>query len=98
MSGRRRPFRRTKRHASKRSLTPVAPDTENPITIVVADDQALVRAGFRVILDNEPDMCVVAEAANGRAAMEAVARHAPDVVLMDVQMPVLDGLEAAERI
>jgi DNA-binding NarL/FixJ family response regulator len=68
------------------------------ITIVVADDQHLVRAGFHVILDNQPDLSVVAEAANGREAIDAVARHAPDVVLMDVQMPVLDGLEAAKRI
>lgn len=72
--------------------------TDERITIVVADDQSLVRAGLRVILDSEPDMVVLAEAADGRAAIEAVDRWAPDVVLLDIQMPVLDGLEAARRI
>jgi DNA-binding NarL/FixJ family response regulator len=64
------------------------------IRVVVADDQELVRTGFRVIVDAEPDMEVVAEAGDGREALEAVRAHRPDVVLMDVRMPRLDGIEA----
>ena len=69
-----------------------------PIRVVLVDDQELVRRGFRMILDIEPDIEVVAEAADGRAAVDAVHRHRPDVVLMDIQMPVLDGLEATRQI
>jgi DNA-binding NarL/FixJ family response regulator/class 3 adenylate cyclase len=68
------------------------------ISVVVADDQDLLRTGFRVILDAEPDMTVVGEAPNGRAAVDTVLRRRPDVVLMDIRMPELDGLQAAERI
>ena len=64
----------------------------------LADDQAMVRRGFRLLLDGEDDMQVVAEAGNGEEAVAVVARHAPDVALMDVRMPVLDGLEATRRI
>jgi DNA-binding NarL/FixJ family response regulator/class 3 adenylate cyclase len=69
-----------------------------PITVVIADDQRLLRTGFRVILDAEPDVTVVGEAGDGYAAVDVVARRRPDVVLMDIRMPELDGLAAAERI
>ena len=69
-----------------------------PITVVIADDQRLLRTGFRVILDAEPDITVVGEAGDGYAAVDVVARRRPDVVLMDIRMPELDGLAAAERI
>lgn len=68
------------------------------IRIVVADDQELVRSGFTMILDAQPDFAVVAEAGDGARAVEATIAHAPDVVLLDVRMPVLDGLGAARRI
>src|SRR5688572_8079767 len=60
------------------------------VSVVVADDQALLREGFRALLDADPAIEVVAEAADGREAVAAVGRTAPDVVLMDIRMPVLD--------
>ena len=66
--------------------------------MLLADDQALVRAGFKVLLDVEDDITVVGEAADGAEAVEQVRRHRPDVVLMDIRMPVLDGLEATRQI
>jgi DNA-binding NarL/FixJ family response regulator len=68
------------------------------IEIVLADDQTLVRAGFRALLDAEDDMTVVGEAADGEEAVEIVRRRRPDVVLMDVRMPRTDGLTATGRI
>ncbi len=66
--------------------------------VVLADDQALVRAGFGALLDAQPDIEVVGEAADGDEALRQVARLKPDVVLMDIRMPVLDGLAATRRI
>src|SRR5215210_8531933 len=68
------------------------------ISVVVADDQELVRTGFRAILSSEPDIEVVGEAGDGREAIEAAKQLKPDVVLMDIRMPVLDGLAATRRI
>lgn len=79
-------------------MTIDGPDSPPSVSIVVADDQRLVRAGFRVILDSQPGIRVVAEAADGAEAVELTRRHLPTVVLMDIRMPVLDGLEAARQI
>jgi DNA-binding NarL/FixJ family response regulator len=68
------------------------------IRVVIADDQALVRGGFHVLLDSAPDIEVSGEAANGAEAVELARTHRPDVVLMDVRMPVMDGIEATRRI
>ena len=69
-----------------------------PITVLIADDQQMVRRGFRVILEAEQGISVVAEAGDGREAVELVRRHAPAVALLDIRMPVMDGLHAARQI
>jgi DNA-binding NarL/FixJ family response regulator len=68
------------------------------IKVVVADDQAMVRAGFRMLLADQDDLDVVGEASTGAEAVSQVKRHRPDVVLMDIRMPVLDGLAATRQI
>ena len=69
-----------------------------PIRVCLADDQALVRSGFRMLIEAEEDLQVVAEAADGAQAVVAVTTMACDVVLMDIRMPILDGVEATRRI
>jgi DNA-binding NarL/FixJ family response regulator len=69
-----------------------------PIRVLLADDHTLVRAGIRALLERLPDVEVVAEASNGRDALHLVKAHRPDVVMMDIAMPGLNGLEAAKRL
>jgi DNA-binding NarL/FixJ family response regulator len=68
------------------------------IRVVLADDQAMVRAGFRMIVESQPDMQFAGEAADGQAAIDLVRRERPDVVLMDIRMPRVDGIEATRQI
>ena len=72
--------------------------SRRPITVLIADDQQMVRRGFRVILETEPGITVVAEAGDGREAVELARRHAPVLALLDIRMPVMDGLQAARNI
>ncbi|WP_424887936.1 response regulator [Streptomyces sp. XH2] len=68
------------------------------ITVVIADDQEMVRTGFRMILESQPDIEVVADVVDGEAALAAVEEHEPDVLLLDIRMPKLDGLEVTRRL
>jgi DNA-binding NarL/FixJ family response regulator len=68
------------------------------ISVLIADDQELVRSGFKLMLDVEPDIAVIAEAADGADAVEQARAHRPDVILMDIRMPRLDGIEATRCI
>src|SRR3989454_11250453 len=68
------------------------------ITVLIVDDQALVRAGFRMILEAQPDLEVVGEAGDGSTAIDAARTLRPDVVLMDIRMPGVDGIEATRRL
>ena len=68
------------------------------VSVLIADDQALVRTGFRMILETDPEIRVVTEAADGTQAVEASRRTQPDIVLMDIRMPVMDGLEATRQV
>ena len=68
------------------------------IRVLIADDQSLVRAGFRLVLENHPDIEVIGEAANGNEAIHSAGRLEPDVVLMDIRMPELDGIAATRQI
>jgi DNA-binding NarL/FixJ family response regulator len=69
-----------------------------PVRVVIADDQAMMRAGFRMILEAQPDIEVVGEAGDGVEAVDVATRLRPDVVLMDIRMPRLDGVEATRRL
>jgi DNA-binding NarL/FixJ family response regulator len=73
-------------------------DAGRPVRVLIVDDQALVRLGFRMVLEAEPDLHVVGEAGDGESAVRLAVAASPDVILMDVRMPGLDGIEATRRI
>jgi DNA-binding NarL/FixJ family response regulator len=77
---------------------PASDEGVRPIRVLIVDDQALVRLGFRMVLEAEPDLHVVGEAGDGESATRLAVESAPDVILMDVRMPGVDGIEATRRI
>jgi DNA-binding NarL/FixJ family response regulator len=80
------------------SIAAASPPTRTPIKVLLADDQALVRSGFKGLLDADDDITVVGEAANGTEAVEQARATRPDVILMDIRMPELDGIKATSQI
>jgi DNA-binding NarL/FixJ family response regulator len=84
--------------ADPQSADPAGVPATRAIKVLLADDQALVRTGFKMLLDTEDDITVVGEAANGAEAVELARATRPDVVLMDIRMPVLDGIQATREI
>src|SRR6186713_64920 len=70
----------------------------NPLRVLLVDDHVLVRAGIRTLLDQLPGVTVVAEASDGREALQLAAEHLPDLVILDVAMPVLNGIETTARL
>src|SRR5205085_703519 len=72
--------------------------SEQKIRVLIADDQRLMREGLRIILEDAPDIEVIGEAENGLIATQMAEKRQPDVILMDIRMPLLDGIEATERI
>jgi DNA-binding NarL/FixJ family response regulator len=76
----------------------VTPEETQSIRVLVADDQGVIRMGLAMILDHEPDLTTVAQAGDGEEALRLIEQYDPDVVLMDIRMPVMDGLVATERI
>ena len=78
--------------------TPPATSPSSPVRVVLVDDQQMVRAGFRMVIDSQPDLTVVGEAGDGAAAVELLRRTAADVVLMDIRMPGTDGIEATRQV
>jgi two-component system NarL family response regulator len=79
-------------------MSPAEPAADLPARVLVADDHALLRTGVANIINQERDLRVVAEAGNGLEAVQAFARHRPDVTLLDLRMPVMEGVEAVRRI
>ena len=96
--------RAARRYAARRAVPAGLAGRSHPrearvsISVLLADDQPLLRRGFRMILETEDDLTVVAEASNGEEAVDLARRHAPDVVLMDIRMPGTDGIEATQQI
>ena len=79
-------------------MDPAAPASPAPTTVLLADDQALVRDGFRALIDREPDLAVIGQAADGAEAVSLTRALQPDVVLMDIRMPRIDGLAATRQV